>query len=124
MGLRRRDALVSAPWRSFHSTSMQHLIFSFARASWAAFGRGRNPAGSRALWALLLLGSAPSAALTAAETLASLNALKKLSLEELMNLEVTSVSKRPEKLSETASAVQGNRNEMERSVHGRVVWRF
>jgi iron complex outermembrane receptor protein len=33
-------------------------------------------------------------------------ALKRLSLEELMDLEVTSVSKRPEKLSETASAIQ------------------
>src|SRR5258708_39363112 len=33
-------------------------------------------------------------------------ALKKLSLEELMDIEVTSVSKRPEKLSETASAIQ------------------
>jgi iron complex outermembrane recepter protein len=33
-------------------------------------------------------------------------ALKKLSLEELLNMEVTSVSKRPEKLSETASAIQ------------------
>src|SRR3989442_6203031 len=32
--------------------------------------------------------------------------LKKLSLEELLNLEVTSVSRRPEKLSETASAIQ------------------
>ncbi len=32
--------------------------------------------------------------------------LKKLSLEELMNMEVTSVSKRPEKLAETASAIQ------------------
>jgi iron complex outermembrane receptor protein len=31
---------------------------------------------------------------------------KKLSLEELMNVEVTSVSKRPEKLAETASAIQ------------------
>ncbi|HVR56069.1 MAG TPA: TonB-dependent receptor plug domain-containing protein, partial [Pseudolabrys sp.] len=38
--------------------------------------------------------------------LASNNALKKLSIEELMNLEVTSVSKRPEKLSETASGIQ------------------
>jgi len=34
------------------------------------------------------------------------NKLKKLSLEELMNVEVTSVSKRPEKLKETASAIQ------------------
>src|SRR5258707_10793924 len=33
-------------------------------------------------------------------------ALKKLSLEELMNMEVTSVSRRPEKLGETASAIQ------------------
>ncbi|HYV30863.1 MAG TPA: Plug domain-containing protein, partial [Candidatus Binatia bacterium] len=32
--------------------------------------------------------------------------LKKLSLEQLMDIEVTSVSKRPEKLSETASAIQ------------------
>ena len=32
--------------------------------------------------------------------------LKKLSLEELMDIEVTSVSKHPERLSETASAIQ------------------
>ncbi len=32
--------------------------------------------------------------------------LKKLNVEELMNIEVTSVSRRPEKLSETASAIQ------------------
>ncbi|HWD19787.1 MAG TPA: TonB-dependent receptor [Verrucomicrobiae bacterium] len=32
--------------------------------------------------------------------------IKKLSVEELMNVEVTSVSKRPEKLSDTASAIQ------------------
>ncbi len=34
------------------------------------------------------------------------NALKKMSLDELMDLQVTSVSKRPEKLSEAASAIQ------------------
>ena len=34
------------------------------------------------------------------------NALKKMSLDELMDIQVTSVSKRPEKLSETASAIQ------------------
>jgi iron complex outermembrane receptor protein len=34
------------------------------------------------------------------------SALKKLSVEQLMDIEVTSVSKRPEKLSETASAIQ------------------
>jgi iron complex outermembrane receptor protein len=36
----------------------------------------------------------------------SSSALKKLSIDELMDLEVTSVSKRPEKLSDTASAIQ------------------
>jgi iron complex outermembrane receptor protein len=36
----------------------------------------------------------------------SSKALKKLSLEELMNVEVTSISMRPEKLTEVASAVQ------------------
>ena len=36
----------------------------------------------------------------------ALSELKKLSVEELMNVEVTSVSRRPEKLSETASAIQ------------------
>src|SRR5881392_2875329 len=34
------------------------------------------------------------------------SALKKLGVEELMDIEVTSVSKRPERLSETASAIQ------------------
>src|SRR5438128_2574158 len=34
------------------------------------------------------------------------SAVRKMSVEELMNIEVTSVSKRPEKLSETASAIQ------------------
>jgi iron complex outermembrane recepter protein len=36
----------------------------------------------------------------------SLTALKKLSIEQLMNFEVTSVSKRPERLAQTASAIQ------------------
>src|SRR6266849_1259258 len=40
------------------------------------------------------------------EALSSPTALKELSLEELMDVEVTSVSKRAEKLSETASAIQ------------------
>lgn len=44
-------------------------------------------------WALSQAASAPAA-------------LKKLSIDELMNIEVTSVSKRPEKLAETASAIQ------------------
>jgi iron complex outermembrane receptor protein len=42
----------------------------------------------------------------AQEIAASPNELKKLSVEELMDIEVTSVSRRPEKLSETASAIQ------------------
>ncbi len=41
-----------------------------------------------------------------ATTATSPQALKKLSIEELMDLEVTSVSRRPEKLSETGSAIQ------------------
>lgn len=41
-----------------------------------------------------------------AEAPPSPSALKKLSVDELMDIEVTSVSKRPEKLSETASAIQ------------------
>jgi iron complex outermembrane receptor protein len=36
----------------------------------------------------------------------SAEALKKLSIEQLMNLQVTSVSKRPERLAQTASAIQ------------------
>src|SRR5213080_2214290 len=36
----------------------------------------------------------------------SADSLKKLSIEQLMNLQVTSVSKRPERLSQTASAIQ------------------
>jgi len=36
----------------------------------------------------------------------SAEALKRLSIEQLMNLQVTSVSKRPERLSQTASAIQ------------------
>lgn len=40
------------------------------------------------------------------QTLSSPESLKKLSVEELMDLEVTSVSRRAEKLSETASAIQ------------------
>ena len=40
------------------------------------------------------------------DSLPASNKLKKLSLEELMNIEVVSVSKRPEKLIEVASAIQ------------------
>ncbi len=46
------------------------------------------------------------ASLLAQEGSLSSEDLKNLSLEELMNVEVTSVSKRTEKLSQTASAIQ------------------
>src|SRR5688500_11283276 len=46
-----------------------------------------------------------SYAQTSADSL-SITKLKKLSVEELMNVEVTSVSMRPEKLTQVASAVQ------------------
>jgi len=58
---------------------------------------------------LLILGTALFPNQSFAQTQATLpppSALKKLSVEELMNIEVTSVSRRPEKLSETASAIQ------------------
>ena len=41
----------------------------------------------------------------------TVNKLKKLSMEELMNVKVTSISMRPEKLTEVASAVQVITNE-------------
>lgn len=53
--------------------------------------------------ALVLLVQAAIVAQTQAE---DAPVLKKLSIEELMGIEVTSVSKRPEKLAETASAIQ------------------
>jgi len=48
-----------------------------------------------------------SAAAQAAAVASSSQSLKALSIEELMNLEVTSVSRRPEKISKTAAAAQG-----------------
>jgi len=55
---------------------------------------------------LALVISAGTAGAKAQETTPPPSALKNLSLEELMDIEVTSVSKHPEKLSETASAIQ------------------
>lgn len=46
-----------------------------------------------------------------AQDISSIDDLKKLSVEELMNIEVTSVSKKPEKLDEVASAIQVITNE-------------
>ncbi|MCI0530622.1 MAG: TonB-dependent receptor [candidate division Zixibacteria bacterium] len=56
-----------------------------------------------ALGIVLLLGFT---SVVSGQTLPSPSELKRLSVEELMNIEVTSVSKRPEKLLETASAIQ------------------
>ncbi|MFZ5496057.1 MAG: TonB-dependent receptor plug domain-containing protein [Verrucomicrobiota bacterium] len=66
-------------------------------------------AGSRISQLLSLVLMFDQVALAQSQTAApepSVKELKLLSVEELMELEVTSVSKRPEKLSETASAVQ------------------
>ncbi len=56
--------------------------------------------------ALLSLGLAAPAFLFAQDSEPAGRTLKELSLDELMNVEVTSVSKRPEKLLEAASAIQ------------------
>jgi iron complex outermembrane receptor protein len=58
----------------------------------------------RALPFIALLPLLPGPA--SAAQVASTAALKSLSVEELLDIEVTSVSRRPEKLSETASAIQ------------------
>src|SRR5689334_22535658 len=47
-----------------------------------------------------------AAAAPAPATVATLSELRSLSLEELMNIEVESVSRRPERLAEAASAIQ------------------
>jgi iron complex outermembrane recepter protein len=64
----------------------------------------------RTLISLLFVAGAFSGQCVVAQTTtppaSSQTSLKKLSVEELMDVEVTSVSRRPEKLSETASAVQ------------------
>ena len=56
--------------------------------------------------ALLILAASPAPASAAQSQTVSTAALKNLSVEDLMDVEVTSVSRRPEKLSETASAIQ------------------
>ena len=72
---------------------------------------GRRPAVGRwrTAWAGALvaaIGFAPMAAGQSAAVLPLPLALKKLSVDQLMEIEVTSVSKSPEKLSEVASAIQ------------------
>src|SRR5258708_5629662 len=72
----------------------------------------RHPRSAQALIhhaAAVLLGSlllSNITALWAQEASSSPGTLKKLSVEELLNIEVTSVSRRPEKLSDVASAIQ------------------
>ncbi len=61
---------------------------------------------SRALLAVILILISNGVFSQTQDTLLSSSRLKKLSLEELMNVEVTSVSKHPEKLNEAASAIQ------------------
>jgi iron complex outermembrane receptor protein len=56
--------------------------------------------------AFVLIAVLPLPALAAPEEGVSTARLKSMSVEELMDVEVTSVSRRPEKLSETASAIQ------------------
>src|SRR5205823_38735 len=76
----------------------------------------RNPPGSQRDWlsrnwalafiTFALVVFASDALAQTQEPLPPPSRLKRLSVEELMDIEVTSVSKRPEKLSETASAIQ------------------
>ena len=80
------------------------------------FTAKRNPPGSQRDWlsrnwaltfiTLVLVIFASDALAQTQEPLPPPSRLKRLSVEELMDIEVTSVSKRPEKLSETASAIQ------------------
>src|SRR5438093_6979708 len=72
------------------------------RRHWSA--RNRSPA--LTFIALVLVLFASDALAQTQEPLPPPSRLKRLSVEELMDIEVTSVSKRPEKLSETASAIQ------------------
>ncbi|MEO7699267.1 MAG: TonB-dependent receptor [Opitutus sp.] len=58
------------------------------------------------LIASLLGGSSPTLFAQLRPPLPSASTLKKMSMEELMDIQVTSVSKRPERLSEVASAIQ------------------
>src|SRR5438128_2327887 len=68
----------------------------------------RRPLRSSAIGflAVLILFASHSFASTELASYVPPTTLKKLSLEDLMNVEVISVSKRPEKLTEAASAIQ------------------
>ena len=75
---------------SCHAHTAQHRV----RSATPAF-----------VWLVLILFADPAFSQTP-QTVQPPGYLKKLSLDELQAIEVTSVSKRPEKLSETASAIQ------------------
>ena len=74
---------------------------------------GRNQPDLRRTWSSTLTGMALAwlifsgdAVAETPESIPSPGPLKKLTVEELLDVDVTSVSKRPEKLSQTASAIQ------------------
>jgi len=68
--------------------------------------RPRTPLPRVAAWLVALVAATATLPAQSLPPLPSPSALKKLSFEQLMDIEVTSVSKRPEKLSEVASAIQ------------------
>lgn len=85
---------------------MKFRDFQLFRARWNA---GNYPRRLPSLQVLLVSGTILLAGSGRAQTNdagSSQSALKQLSLEALLDIEVTSVSKRPEKLSEAASAIQ------------------
>jgi iron complex outermembrane receptor protein len=90
------------------SASLQRVLDSFKRIAAKRNRRGRWRAWLSTL-ILMALGMVFLSDCVFAQTGQGLPAprvLKKMSVEELMDIEVTSVSRRPEKLSETASAIQ------------------
>jgi len=96
------DRRTSAQINSSALTERRYRPVFHRAANWAC---GISP--SAAVFAALgLLVCAGYGVAQTPEALSSPSALKKLSLEQLMDVEVTSVSKRAEKLSETASAIQ------------------
>ena len=78
----------------------------YAEIGWLAHrfpGIAKSPVS--ALAALIAFWAASPAAAIPDEAMTP-DRLKRMSLEELMNIEVTSVSRQPEKLSRAASAIQ------------------
>lgn len=88
-------------FREMHSTVRLPRAFYAGRLS-ATF----MTSFMRLLCALVILASLLSIISAQTKSSPTSSSLKDLSVEELMDLEVTSVSRRPEKLSETASAIQ------------------